>query len=57
MKHHIFWLVSLICLVIVAVALRWCLPIRIAVAANAVVVFLNAFSTVKGWMHDAGNKA
>lgn len=54
MKKSNFWLLSLAVLWIIGIACSWTVPIRIALAANAVVVLMNTI--VEGWRLFHGRK-
>lgn len=44
-----FWFISLIALMIIGAISKWNIPVRIAVAANAVIVLINIFERIRNW--------
>lgn len=47
-KRH-FWFISLIALMVVGAISNWNIPVRIAVAANAVIVLISVFAQIRSW--------
>lgn len=51
-----FWFVSLTALLVIASVIGWSIPVRVAVAANAVVILLDTSSQARRLYHEHRKK-